>query len=153
LTNTEKFANITSILAVLSIGRERRAQLDPKITPLVEVINALGVPTNWSCEGHGGNRNLIQSAYPLISIRPELSPKGIKDLARFLGMVGVHNDNCHMQEDVTWIVIPRGYVNMSFLPLQQYQSLEVLHAGIVTLVDHLQKMSARFTLEKLRNPL
>lgn len=120
--------------------------MDPKIAPLVEIVNRLEIRTRSSCEGHVCP-NLIQSPHPVIGILIPATQKGAMDFLRFMGMLGVHNDNCHSQEDVRWTVSPRGYLSMTLMPINLYQELEVLHGGIVTLVDHLQKMSDWYDLK------
>lgn len=121
--------------------------MDIKITPLVEMMNRLEIQTTSSCEGHACPK-LIQSPHPVIGIRIPATPKGAMDFLRFMGMLGIHNDNCHSQNDVRWMVGPHGFLSMTLMPINLYQELDVLHEGIVTLVDHLQKMSTWYDVKK-----
>ncbi len=125
------------------------ASLDPKIAPLVQIINQIGLPTYYSCQGHGHGHGLVQSPYPMVSINPDANTDA-DHLLRFIGMIGIHNDNCHSNSDVQWIFNPKGDGTCVLRPINVYLSLEEYHKGIVVLVTNLQAMHRWFDPKKRR---
>ena len=118
------------------------AQLDKRIVPLVKSINALGLPTYYSCEGHEHARNLIQSSHPFVVITPEKDAESAHRWLRFMGMLGVYNTNCG-RDDIRWKIVSMGNMSPAFhlepddtrCPLRMMQQSAVLLARILKRMD------------------
>lgn len=83
-------------------------QIEKKIAPLVSFINGLGLPTYYSCEGHGGNRGIIQFSYPMVVITPDVNSDQIKSFFRLLGILGIYNSNLDTNYNVRWVLVSNG---------------------------------------------
>lgn len=73
----------------------------------------------------------------MVSINPDAKTDADR-LLRFIGMIGIHNDNCHSNSDVQWLFNPKGDGTCVLRPVNRYLSLEEHHKGITALVINLQ---------------
>ncbi len=117
------------------------SKLDRKIAPLVDAINKLGMPTYYSCQGHGSDRTIVQSAYPMVALCPDPTREGGFTLLRVLGMVGEHNDS---PVACRWIVFPQAHRIFVILPAERLTPLERLHDGIAELVLSLNNLRGHY---------
>lgn len=120
------------------------SQIDEKIVPLVKLINGLSIPTFYSCEGHSG-RDITQSTFPLVILSPSYTGTEALAFLRFVGMVGVHNNQVTMKDSqarlnyVCWDFTPRGDETILMKPQDHMNfDLTVMHCGLKTLVENLE---------------
>ena len=112
------------------------SKLDQKIAPLVRLLNDLGLPTCYSCEGHppiyfGG------FTYPMVLVSFEEVDNAL--LLRMLGMIGVYNQDNRRHRHVQWSLVPSGEAEFVLYP-KEYErlSLEEMHNGIEDFVKGLE---------------
>ncbi len=124
------------------------AALDPKIAPLVEVLNEIGLPTYYSCEGFRPERSITQYEYPIVVFALEPTDEHALTLLRLVGMLGLFNSSCGSNMDVEWTLFPVGNpdLGMALQPADTERPLVDLQRGIQTLVYNLRLMHGWYTL-------
>ncbi len=118
-------------------------ELDPGIVPLVQVINRLGLPTQYSCEGHGkqspGSR---QSPFPMVVIFPTSDSDGMYHLARLMGMIGLHNGDAGSDDEgIRWTILPLEDEGLMLRPMSRHTSMGIYRKGVTRLAASLSEMS------------
>jgi hypothetical protein len=117
------------------------SQLDPGIVPLVQVINGFGLPTFYSCEGHGRQATgSFRSPFPMVVIFPEPNPDGACRMLRLMGMIGIHNGDVQDHESIRWVLMPEEDGGFMLRPLSRHTSPRIYRQGITALVSRLQEM-------------
>lgn len=122
------------------------AELDSGIAPLVSLLNELGCPTCYSCEGHGRqSRHSARSSFPMVILSPVTDALGAFSLMRVMGMLGLHNDG---ESGMRWALLPNAHGGVMLRPLSRHLAVEEYQAGVSALVADLEDMRAGYTWEK-----
>ena len=118
------------------------SQLDSGIRVLVRTINGFGLPTYYSCEGHGADRDFIQSPYPFVVVTPRPDQEGAWCWLRFMGMLGIYNSWRTGRDEIRWVVIPTGNPSIAFSlrPAELSRPLADMQRGVRLLACGLKKM-------------
>jgi hypothetical protein len=131
------------------------SRIDTKIIPLVSFINKLLIPTFYSCEGHNP-AGTYQSHSPLVILSPSYTEVEALAFLRFVGMVGVHNNQKDLLSSyeekidfVRWDFTSRGDETILMKPQNHENfSLPVLHKGLEDLVKNLKKIEQWYLVQK-----
>ncbi len=118
------------------------SQLEPGISLLVRRINEIGLPTYYSCEGHGANRDLIQSPYPFVIITPKPNQEDAMRWLRFTGMLGIYNSRHKGRSEIRWVINPVGNpsIALSLRPIDISYPLADMQNGVALLANSLDTM-------------
>ena len=119
-------------------------QLESGIVPLVQFINQLGLPTQYSCEGHGKQPpGSCQSPFPMVVIFPTPDSNGACQMVRLMGMVGLHNGDAGSDDEyIHWTILPLEDGGFMLRPLSRHIPIGIYQKGVTALVASLSKMNA-----------
>lgn len=119
-------------------------QLESGIVPLVQFINQLGLPTQYSCEGHGKQPpNSCRSPFPMVVIFPTPDSNGACRMVRLMWMVGLHNGDAGSDDEyIRWTILPLEDGGFMLRPMSRHTSLRIYRKGVTALVASLSEMDA-----------
>ena len=93
-------------------------------------------------EGHGADRDFIQSPYPFVVVTPRPDQEGAWCWLRFMGMLGIYNSWRTGRDEIRWVVIPTGNPSIAFSlrPIDISYPLADMQNGVVLLANSLDTM-------------
>ncbi len=117
-------------------------QLEPGIVLLVQSINRLGLPTQYSCEGHRKQPpGSCRSPFPMVVVFPTPDFNGAYQMVRLMGMVGLHNGDAGSDDEGTrWTILPLEDGGFMLRPMSQHASMRIYRKGVAALVASLSEM-------------
>lgn len=119
-------------------------QLEAGIVPLVQVINQLGLPTQYSCEGHGKQPpGSSRSPFPMVVVFPTPDSEGAYRMVRLMGMIGLHNGDVENDDEgIRWAILPLEDGGFMLRPMSRHVSTRIYRKGVIALVASLSEMNA-----------